>query len=290
MVPHKVNGQGVDIEIEGYDVGIEIWNHSKQHAYQERLESVIKNLSDYTNRFHVVSFISPEYRKIEEDNGITVIELEFQAIKDEYLDFYKKNYRHKRKKTLNKRTLKTIGNSLKPVLDTIKKQQIQKREQQIRDTVSDIAFTGITNRSHVCSTSSINTEHKSSLKTNQKTTETKENLLDFVDKAKIFSGFKSPETRKTKLTCGNCAKRRKCEIMDRLQKLEATKPRRETTQTDLLDSFTRNTSPGSLMIKLEEWITTHGDEYYELQDKQVRCLNEKTYLHEKKKFKVFDVD
>ena len=152
VIPHLLNEPGVDVEVENLSLAVEIWNHSKQHAYLERLKSVIRNLSNYSFKFHVVSFISPEFRKIEEADGITVIELGFQIIPVKYLTFYQQYYSLKGKKTLNKKTARIIANKLKPLFNAIKKQQNQKTMEQIKD----IPQTGITRKnihSHVCSTS-----------------------------------------------------------------------------------------------------------------------------------------
>lgn len=151
VVPHLLNEPGVDVEVENLSVAVEIWNHSKQHAYLERLKGVIRNLSNYSFKFHIVSFISPEYRKIEEANGITVIELGFQIIPEKYLTFYQQYYGLKRKKTRNKRSLKIISNRLKPLIEAIEKQQKEKALEQFKD-IPHPTITRKSNHSHVCST------------------------------------------------------------------------------------------------------------------------------------------
>jgi len=117
-----------------------------------------------------------------------------------------------------------------------------------------------------------------------------ESLLTFIDSKQSLPGSANIEIRKAKLTCENCRKRNKCDILREVEKLEVTIPRKATTQTDLLGSFTRNTSPSRLIVRLKDWMLVNGDKYHELQDKQERCLNEMAYLYEKKKFRVFDAD
>jgi hypothetical protein len=163
IIPHRVNEPGVDIAIEDYDIAIEIWNHRKQHAYTERLNSVTKNLSNYEHKFHIVSFISPQFRKIEEEKGIIVIELGFQIIHPEYQSFYEKNYGMKRKKTLNKRTFKSIENKLKPVTQTIEKCRRQENIRQLKEPCTGLASVSISGHCHVCSTHNITQDFKNSI-------------------------------------------------------------------------------------------------------------------------------
>jgi hypothetical protein len=149
IIPHSVNESGADIRFEDYNVAIEIWNHSKPHAYLERMNSVIRNLSEFSSKFHVSTFISPEIREMEEKNGIKVIGLGFQIIHPDYVDFYEKNQGMKNKKALNKRTLKIIRNRVRSVFETIRAQQQQKESEKLKELLSGCSH--ISNYSHVCS-------------------------------------------------------------------------------------------------------------------------------------------
>lgn len=155
---HLLNEPGVDIEIEGFGIGIEVWNHSRQHAYLDKLKSVINNLSNCDFRFHVTSFISPEFRKMERDNGIITIDLGFQIIPKQYISHYQKHYGLKGKKTLNKRTLKIIRQRLRPIVDTIKKQQTRKAIEGLEAAVDRSGLSNIYNHSHVCHNTNNNTK------------------------------------------------------------------------------------------------------------------------------------
>lgn len=152
--PHNVNEPGVDIHIEDYDIGIEVWNHRKQHAYIDKLEGVVNNLSTYQFRFLYTSFISPKFKRLLQKKGIQVIESGFQVIPKKYLSFYNQQYGLKRKKTINKRTLKTIKNILRLVYECIRRQQFLKDVEQFND-LENIRIDSSSNHSHVCNNTKI---------------------------------------------------------------------------------------------------------------------------------------
>jgi len=158
VIPHLVNESGADVKIEPFSIGIEIWNHSRPHAYVQRARSVVRNLAEFKSKYMVASFISPEIKRYFENNGIVVIELGFQVIHPEYFGFYLNNYRMEGKKTFNKRTEKIMRNKLKPVYQAINIQQQQKDLQNLKESLGDCPY--ISKDSHVCDNTKNNTKHQ----------------------------------------------------------------------------------------------------------------------------------
>ena len=78
---------GVDVELDE-DTAIEIWDFSKAHSYNDKIESVKKNLSEYKNRYLLTSFISQSTKLNLEQSGINVIVTDFQILPMEYQPFY----------------------------------------------------------------------------------------------------------------------------------------------------------------------------------------------------------
>jgi hypothetical protein len=92
VVPHNVNENGVDIRAKDVDIGIEVWNWSRPHEYNSRVQSVLENLKPFQFRALVTSFISDTVKDNIIDNyvisPVLIIELGFQILPKEFKDFY----------------------------------------------------------------------------------------------------------------------------------------------------------------------------------------------------------
>jgi hypothetical protein len=302
IVPHFVNEPGVDIVIEGYSIGIEVWNHSRQHAYVQKLNSVIKNLSFNDFGFHVVSFISPEFKRIEESNGIKVIELGFQIIHPDYVSFYQKNYSMRGKKTLDKRTLKIIKNKLRPVIDTIEKCQTEEAN-HIRELSTNLTPIMINNHSHVCGTynTSLNLQiifsnHTSRSSISSQVINHNESKTETTENTSKSYGFEEPLPASNKadsklrsmpiLDCRVCTKRMFCDILRMANAARECRPRKFGVQDELL-SYLEGKGPKPRIpfrAKFLEWAKRNSD----LFEKQDKCSNRRAYLHLKLHIRQFE--
>jgi hypothetical protein len=128
---HLLNEPGADIVIDDCSTGIEVWNFREPHSYEERIDSVIKNLGPFDNRFLIASFISPETREKVENfyvrRPISVIELGFQILPKEYQSFYESHKDLEDKKFCSERTKKVIENRISPILKTLDKITFNKK-------------------------------------------------------------------------------------------------------------------------------------------------------------------
>jgi hypothetical protein len=110
---HHPKANGVDIKTG--DIGIEVWNHSDPHIYQDRIDSVKKNLEAFTYKYIITSFIAKPVQTQLESCGIDPIVTGFQILvnNEEYKEFYKNE---KGKKFFNHHTIKIVQNMLKSKL------------------------------------------------------------------------------------------------------------------------------------------------------------------------------
>jgi hypothetical protein len=114
--PHLIQHHGTDIIVKESNLGMEAWNWYAPHCYEEREESVKKNLEPFANRYLLTSFISDlvSYRitMTYNENPIEIVELGFQILPNEYIPWATANKITYGVKFCNKRTMKIVRNRL----------------------------------------------------------------------------------------------------------------------------------------------------------------------------------
>jgi RNase P subunit RPR2 len=149
VVEHRITENGVDIKLEDDpEIGIEVWNWSDAHVYNDRTNSVLDNLKPFTFRFLVASFLTEETRNyiidFYVDNPVMVIELGFQILPKEYEDFYRKKKDTKGKLFLTDRTKDSVKHKIKPIIKMIKKYEFDKlafkHSKHILETSDTVVF------------------------------------------------------------------------------------------------------------------------------------------------------
>jgi hypothetical protein len=142
--PHLIQHHGADIVVEESKLGGEVWNWSAPHCYEDREESVVKNLKPFTNKILLTSFISEtvSYRMAASfnDNPIEITELGFQILPNDYLQWAVNNKITYGVRFCNKRTDRIIKNRL---LSNPKiREAIAKTKADVRQPINEIESKG----------------------------------------------------------------------------------------------------------------------------------------------------
>jgi len=125
---HNVFENGVDVKVNNADIGIEVWNWSKPHEYNSRIQSILENLKTYRFRALVSSFLSNNVRDYIESvyviSPVLIVELGFQILPREYRKFYKD-----RKNVVfypSREAYVRVRHKLKPLIEAIKRVRVDK--------------------------------------------------------------------------------------------------------------------------------------------------------------------
>jgi hypothetical protein len=284
---HLLNESGTDIVIEDYNVGIEVWNWSSPHSYDKRLDSIIKNLEPFDNRFLISSFISPETRdKVESyyiKNPICVIELEFQILPKEYLSFYHNNNDTGNKKFDSERTKKIIENRIKPILerlDTIRNIIIKPEIPIVNLMYIDEGYV------YGPDTNPINCNLEPNNSQNRTETNKTEVLNRYFPDENITKADEK-ELLPVKLDCNNCKNKDSCSLLNQVQNLWNKKPQIYLKQFNIDSSFKVDSiNLKKFRDRKKEWLKELGV----IQNLQYKCLNKRAYLHLNMNYKLFNVE
>lgn len=113
VIHSSISANGVDIQIPSLSVGIEVWNWSSNHCYWSRVRDVVRNLSSFRCKILVAAFVSETVRQYFDNQGIFVIELGYQLIPHEFLEWFIVNQSmHKKKVSESRRTRRILFNKI----------------------------------------------------------------------------------------------------------------------------------------------------------------------------------
>jgi hypothetical protein len=108
-------------------------------------------------------------------------------------------------------------------------------------------------------------------------------LTDSLDNF-IEIGTKPNTDRKKGLPdCHNCRKSEQCEVLDRVDSLRSMKPRKGGVQSNLFEPHRKDSS---YETKHREW----KSEYLKAMREQHVCLQRRTFLHNRMKYDLFNLE